>query len=367
MSYELRSLTLDLYRFTRFSAFGATAVLPLLGAGSVAPKLSRPQALGLLGVAAAFHVFAYVDNDLCDLELDRTQPLRAAYPLVRGAITPQAARAIALACVPLGFVLNEQLVRKVPEAASEEQGRAYLAVAFALLAAYNRWGKRCPVPPLTDLVQAMGWAALLLYGATATGRQPVPLTHALVGYELLLVAMVNGVHGALRDLDNDAARGARTTAIALGAQANHGRLQISPALGAYALLLQAALLGLPLWAAVRHGGAQAAPERAAAVAGASATALGTLALLGAAARGGPTPTAVGMLHLVLLLSAPLAVVAPRMAVAPRSVLLVAHGVPLLANGLTYDGLRWLLRVAFHAISQTAPQSHKAHRDRNWLC
>ena len=28
------------------------------------------------------------------------------------------------------------------------------------MTAYNVWGKRCPIPPLTDLVQAVGWAAL---------------------------------------------------------------------------------------------------------------------------------------------------------------------------------------------------------------
>ncbi|NTU85807.1 MAG: hypothetical protein HGA45_41835, partial [Chloroflexales bacterium] len=87
----MRQIILDIYRFFRVSAFGATAVLPILGAASVDPGLAGRRAAELLGVAAAFHAFAYIDNDICDLEVDRTQPLRAAYPLVRGAVSPRAA------------------------------------------------------------------------------------------------------------------------------------------------------------------------------------------------------------------------------------------------------------------------------------
>ncbi|MEI7772600.1 MAG: UbiA prenyltransferase family protein, partial [Chloroflexales bacterium] len=277
-------MLLDAYRFFRFSAFGATAALPLLGAGSAAPQLGVRRVLGLLGVAAAFHAFAYVHNDVCDLEIDRTQPLRADYPLVRGDIAPQAALGIALACVPAAFLIDHWMQ-------PGGSGHLHLAGAFVLMAAYNRWGKTCPFPPLTDLVQGAGWALLIAYGAAASGQPANGLTRALIAYELLLILMVNGVHGALRDLGNDRERGAHTTAIMLGAEETPAGLRVGPGVVAYAGVLQLALLALQLWAAVRE-----LPGRRAPVGGAGAIAGLTAALLAAAGQGGARAADVGMLH-----------------------------------------------------------------------
>lgn len=357
-------MLLDAYRFFRFSAFGATAVLPLLGAGSVRPRLGARKTLGLLGVAAAFHAFAYVHNDVCDLEIDRGQPLRADYPLVRGAISPRAAMAIALGAAGLAFAIDGWLMHddRRPPTDDRQRGtardgdgaedgrwsavgrRSSLAAALLLMAAYNRWGKRCPFPPLTDLLQAAGWSALIVYGAAAAGRPAGDLTRALVGYELLLILMVNGVHGSLRDLASDRAGGARTTAIMLGASATDAGLRVPPALLAYALALQAALLGLPMWAAAENLAGYKAAHGTLAAFGVSGLAGLTVALLALAARGGARPADVGMLHLILLLSAPVALVAPGLGPPLRAALLLAHVLPLLANGMTYDALRWLLAL-----------------------
>ncbi len=332
-----QALWWDLYHFIRFSALGATATLPLLGAGSAEARLSLRRAGGLLAVAAAFHTFAYVSNDVCDLDLDRTQPRRRRYPLVRGAVTPEAALGVALACVPLAFGLHAALVAPDAHARAGRDARISLALAFGAMAAYNRWGKTCPFPPLTDLVQALGWAALLRYGALATGQGPTALTRLLLAYEVLLILMVNGVHGALRDLDNDAARGARTTALLLGARVEDGRLRLSPALLVYALTLQAALLALPLSYLANPSRDRAGARGVVALAGA------TLLTLARMARGPQGDDGPGMAHLVLLLSVPVALVAPRLAPLPRLALLAAHLLPLLPNGATYAALRWALR------------------------
>jgi 4-hydroxybenzoate polyprenyltransferase len=336
----MRQILSDAYHTLRLSAFGATAALPLLGAAVADRTLDGRRAAGLLGVAAAFHTFAYVHNDLCDLELDRTQPLRAAYPLVRGALAPRAALALALASLPAAFALDA--LASAPGRTGAR--RARLATALALLAAYNHWGKRCSLPPLTDLIQALGWAALLAYGAAASGQADPPLLRLLVVYELALIMQVNGIHGALRDLANDHARGARTTAIWLGARPGPtGDLQITRALAAYALALQATLLALPLAGAAAKQPAHQSAARSAAILGVTATTGLTIATFAAAARGGARPVDVGMLQLILILSAPVALIAPGMAPAPRALLLLAHSLPLLSNSMTYDALRWALK------------------------
>lgn len=341
----------DLYHFFRVSAFGATATLPLLGAGSADPQLPLRRVGGLLAVATAFHAFAYVHNDVCDLDLDRTQPRRQHYPLVRGAVAPPLALGLALACLPLAFVLHARLVAPGTlsgcGAPPHRTAPVHLATACALLAIYNHYGKICPVPMLTDLVQALGWAALLRYGAAATGREASRLTALLAAYEVLLIMLVNGVHGALRDLENDAARGARTTAIVLGARVEQGALRVPRALLVYALLLQVGLLVLPAWGVAANSAGQRGPARIVAGAGVAGLSLAMLATLAAVARTGHASDGVGMAHLVLLLSSPVALVAPGLAARPRSALLVAHLAPLIPNGMTYAALRWAAGLEGH--------------------
>src|SRR5438067_7053654 len=149
--------------FIRFSALGGTLILPLLGAASVGGRLPMGRMLGLLAVAVLFHAFAYVLNDVVDLPVDRTEPRRVLSPLVRGAVTPGQAVAFALGMVPPAFGLTLW-------SAAGARALVALATAFLCLAAYDLWGKRGAFPPLTDLIQGVGWAALLLGGAAAQGR-----------------------------------------------------------------------------------------------------------------------------------------------------------------------------------------------------
>src|SRR5690349_8948430 len=76
------------HTFTRFPVMGVSALLPLLGAASVDPHPSLAPILGLLGVAVAYHNFAYIFNDVVDRPVDLTEPLRAQCPLVRGTVKP---------------------------------------------------------------------------------------------------------------------------------------------------------------------------------------------------------------------------------------------------------------------------------------
>jgi 4-hydroxybenzoate polyprenyltransferase len=96
---------------------------------------------------------------------------------------------------------------------------ALLCLAWAVggMTLYNFVGKRSPLPPLTDLVQGSSWAAFLLFGAFVVG-QPTPQTWMAAGFIIVYILLVNGINSSLRDLANDFAFGARTTAIWLGAR-----------------------------------------------------------------------------------------------------------------------------------------------------
>ena len=280
----------DICRFGRFSVLGFSVMLPLIGAAATSRALSGWQLAALAAAGFAFHIFAYVSNDVIDLPIDRTQPLRADSPLVRGLVSPRAALAIALIPVPVVCVI--QLLSGSPPAAS-----GLLIIAMGLMLIYNLYGKRFQLPPLSDAVQALGWVALALYGTLAVGSSFVPAVGWLAAIIFVYVLMINGLHGGLRDLANDAHHGARTTALYLGARATtDGRVIAPAALVFYGLALQVLLLFLGVLCVIGRS-----PVIASAIVGAHVV---LLLLARAALR--PTATRsemirAGMLHLFLSL------------------------------------------------------------------
>lgn len=205
-------------RFVRLHYFGFSAVMILAGALT---KRNPGTAfiLGLLIIAAAFHVFSYVLNDVIDLELDKTQPLRIGDPLVTGGISKETAIGVALSGVPLAFLLVLHVTHF----------RAYGAYAFYVLAAgmllmtvYNVWGKRFRVPVITDGVQGIAWGSLAVVGGIVSDEAEwrsnmQHFTLPVFAYGAFFLLLINGIHGGLRDLINDEAHDRWSTARLLGA------------------------------------------------------------------------------------------------------------------------------------------------------
>lgn len=224
----------DLYLTLHIGPMGFTLSLPLIGVASSGVTPTPRVIAALLAIGVAFHLFAYGLNDLIDLPLDRTEPQRSGDPLVRGVITPATLAMVAIAQLPIALALAWYIELPV-------RGVLALLIAFAGLAAYDVWGKRCSAPWLTDAIQGVGWGSLLLVGA-ATSEVTPAATFRMLAAILLYIQLINGVHGPLRDLPNDFRRGARTTAIALGARPDGAGVVIPRALVMYALLLHGMLL-----------------------------------------------------------------------------------------------------------------------------
>ncbi len=332
--------------FVRLSALGTTLAVVLLGAASVAPSLSWRTAALLAAVAVGFHVFAYVHNDVVDLPIDRTEPRRAVSPLVRGAIAPDAALAIAVAAVPVTLAV----AAAAGSGAGAGRALASLVAAFALMAAYNVLGKRTSVPPVLDVVQGLGWGALLLYGAAARGPW-TSLTWWLVAFWTWFIVLANGVHGGLRDVANDARCGARTTAILLGATADrdedgHGRVAIPRAIVVYGWALHGGLVALAVGAWTFAGLGYDPVARALTLAALLALGgVGGRALAAAAASDGDPETLrlAGTVHLLLLMALPVALLLPWLRPGFRAVVVVGFLAPLAALGWLPDLVRWVRR------------------------
>jgi 4-hydroxybenzoate polyprenyltransferase len=276
----VRTLAVDVYLGARLSVAGFSALLPIVGIASTGNAPTPRELAGAVAVALLFHVYAYVLNDVVDLDIDRREPQRAAFPLVRGAWSPAAALTVAAAQIPAALLLTVLL-------GGGADAVALLAVAFVALAAYDVWGKRCVFPPLIELVQAGGWASLLLYGAALVGDAN-RVTAAIAAATIAYVLLVNGVHGGLRDLANDAACGARTTALLLGARASPSGAHVPPALVVYAVALHGVLFTGAI-AALRLAEPRYEARAAAAFVLAAAVIAASLVLAASAARRGADP------------------------------------------------------------------------------
>lgn len=228
---------LRLNQLIRFHFFGFSSSVALMGLASVDPAPSLRQVLVVLASTFAFHVFAYVQNDVIDLEIDRTQALRRDDLLVTGRIAPAHAMAAAVLQLPLSLLL-------LWWTGAPPSCLAVVVAGYVLMTIYNMYGKRCPFPPLTDFVQGVAWGTLALVGGMSTGRGATALTLLAAAHGCGFLFLINGVHGGLRDLGNDLACGMRTSAIFFGARPlAGGEARSSRALRGFAWLAWTLLVG----------------------------------------------------------------------------------------------------------------------------
>jgi 4-hydroxybenzoate polyprenyltransferase len=334
---RLRRPLIEAYVLMRFSALGFTLLLPLLGATSAAVNLTWSETGTLLLISLSFHIFAYVFNDVMDLGVDRTEPLRADSLLVQGKITRSQALWLAWLQLPTAIVLA--LIGGLSVLALAMFGVAVLSMSI-----YNVYGKRCRFPLLTDAVQAAGWCLLVLVGAMVREKAVIDAgTVGLLAYVFTYVLLINGIHGGLRDLRNDIRCGARTTAIWLGARPGgaSGTLFSARAIS-YAACLQAAIglfAVLTLIATDHTSGELLMAASTVSV----LYLLSTGALYLALTRGGVRRDMIsaGALHIVVTLSVPLAVYLPQLNVANASTMLLCFTIPVAAM-YAYNGRRWCL-------------------------
>jgi 4-hydroxybenzoate polyprenyltransferase len=226
-------------RFVRLYLLFFTASCVLFGTASIPQRITIGQLGALLGVTLCFHVYTYTLNDVIDLTIDRGNPARGQDLLVRGAVSARQVLLVALVQPVLTIPLTASL-------GASPAAYFTLATAFALMGAYNFWGKRCGFPPVTDAIQGMAWGSLAVYGAQAIGAAPTALTWMVAAYLAVFTLMFNGIYGPFRDLASDFAGGARTTAIAFGARPAPagGERHVPWALSAYAWFILAVLVGM---------------------------------------------------------------------------------------------------------------------------
>jgi len=236
---------IDLDNLIRPRYFIFTSMLVLLGVAAVTPDPGWKILLAGVLVALAFHIFAYIQNDVLDLPIDRTQVLRANDPLVSGLISPGKAMTIALLQIPISFLISWWVGAGL---------WAYIALiaGFVFMTIYNMYGKRCPIPMLTDSAQGIGWGSLSIYGSLIATGEVNTLSFVAGGFGFAFLFLINGVHGGLRDLGNDIKLGCSTTAIYYGAYVDdQDRVVCTPAVRRFAFFALAVYIAPASIALVR--------------------------------------------------------------------------------------------------------------------
>src|SRR5690606_30702292 len=111
---------------------------------------------------------------------------------------------------------------------------------------YNFFGKRCKYPLITDIAQGIAWGSFALFGASLGGAQMNSIALLVALYFLLIMLIINGIHGGLKDLQNDQHHGAITACIFLGARFENGRIIIPKAVYIYSIFTHLAISTLSL-------------------------------------------------------------------------------------------------------------------------
>lgn len=240
------SLWVLIKQFVHLRRFAFTVFLPLMGAGTATGEGAFTHVLTIIVMAFQFHIFTYVLNDVVDLPVDRLMPKRAQHPLVLGKIAPKTALSIALVQIPL-LLITAWL------AEISTRALAALTIAVICMAIYDLWGKRNSFPPLTDLVQALSWGSLTLYGGWVAG-EPSLLTFILASIFVVFILLMNGVFEGVIDIEEDSAAQLKTTAMIFGVKPGSaaGMPFIPIGLLLYCIVLEAMLSALNLMPLLRN-------------------------------------------------------------------------------------------------------------------
>jgi hypothetical protein len=162
-----------------------------------------------------------------------------------------------------------------------------------------------------------------------------------------MILMANGVHGSVRDLENDFRCGVRSTAIMLGARPGaHQMVKISTALQRYAFLLNLLLVSIALGSLVTN---QLGYSRAAMLWTTSVEvvlsilSLWILKLIARPEQNRGELNSSGMLHLLVVFMIMIVLFIPGMGAGLSALVLLLFLSPLLTHSWLYAGILWGLQ------------------------
>lgn len=205
----------------------------------------------LLAIAVLTNLWGFIDNDVCDVEIDRQADELSGRPLVSGDITVGSARVVTRVFIALTFAV-------VALKGVNSLAFSVLGASVLLAYAYNRLSKRLPG---SDILFAASTALLCLLGpvsatsGSAAGTQFGGMVWTVVAVQFIDHVIFNA-GASMKDVKNDRKRSAVTMATFCGVAANgDGSIHIPILFKAYIVLLKltslSVLLASPVWTGAR--------------------------------------------------------------------------------------------------------------------
>ncbi len=222
-----------------YLAFGYISLLAAFAQCGRALPASILAALLVMNVLFVAWTFAH--NDLCDLEVDRRTPALDDRVLVRGDLSPRAARIV------IGVLLVSMLL--VASMALPFRALAFVLVASLLAIVYDHVSKHVLG---SDLLFGVSAASLCLVGALAVAPFEEVTLVAWIVVAIVFVEHLffNAIEGGLKDVPNDKAAGAITLAQRFVATDGESMVIGRPFV-ALGLLLKSTTVGLAAFALSR--------------------------------------------------------------------------------------------------------------------
>ncbi len=185
-----------------------------------------------------YHVFGYVLNDYADIEVDKRSSEPKKNPLISGMISPRSALALAFGSGGAAVVFSIVFFPRF-------EPTILLFLTLLCISVYDFSRRR--IREISDVIIAGSLMFSFFYGASCV-KYPWGMTIWIIGLIIFVgIIFVNGVEGALKDVDHDYVSGGRSVAAILGVKVQAGRVIIpwkfkSFAYGLYAICIVLAIL-----------------------------------------------------------------------------------------------------------------------------
>jgi 4-hydroxybenzoate polyprenyltransferase len=169
----------------------------------------------LLGIGLLAHIFAFVQNDYFDIEVDRQSKYVLQRPLTTGMISKKQAGIVFLSAFFLSLCITIVFFFSL-------RSFVVLVFAFFLMTLYNKYSKR-----VSGMECSLGAGVFLLglYGGFTVSDTLSPLVVVISCVGFLQWMFSVGVSANLKDVEYDAKLGIRTTPVSFGVHAKGDQLK----------------------------------------------------------------------------------------------------------------------------------------------
>ena len=225
------------FRLARLHSAVLTSLAPVCTAAAAGISLTIYHYLELFLIGFLFHIYLFVLNEVCDVEIDKTSHDLTGKPLVDGSIPLKNAKLIVFSSAVLLFILTLVFfIEKAPVLI------AICAIALVFGGLYDYFGKRFPH---ADYFISLMIFFVALYGGFSVSND-LSIFVFIIALLALFQTLINNITAGLKDVDHDYFKGGLSTPLRLGVRVDKERFIVSNGFIAYITVLKITHISLTI-------------------------------------------------------------------------------------------------------------------------